>query len=170
MSYLVLFCSWVLSVLLALRLPRLWKRELISVLFVRLFDLHMFGFVCFLFLLVSGKGCGLWLWHSLDFSLMFFSNTSLQTYWWALIWKKLPLSHSGTLKALIRLHKCAVWSGPSLSALRNIRHFRINTLMTWEDPVQNWRNGRTSHKLHFLRFWNRHFLYPEFISEVNCKV
>ena len=23
------------------------------------FDLHMFGFVCFLFLLVSGKGCGL---------------------------------------------------------------------------------------------------------------
>ena len=28
--------------------------------------------VCFLFLLVSGKGCGLWLWHSLDFSLTFF--------------------------------------------------------------------------------------------------
>ena len=25
-----------------------------------------------LFLLVSGKGCGLWLWHSLDFSLTFF--------------------------------------------------------------------------------------------------
>ena len=35
------------------------KRELISVLFVRLFDLCMFGFVSFLFLLVSGKGCGL---------------------------------------------------------------------------------------------------------------
>ena len=47
------------SVLLALRLPRLWKRELILVLFVRLFDLYLFGFVCFLFLLVSGKGCGL---------------------------------------------------------------------------------------------------------------
>ena len=31
-----------------------------------------FGLVCFLFLLVSGKGCGLWLWHSLDFSLTFF--------------------------------------------------------------------------------------------------
>ena len=30
-----------------------------------------FGFVCFLFLLVSEKGCGLWLWHSLDFSLTF---------------------------------------------------------------------------------------------------
>ena len=29
------------------------------VLFVRLFDLRLFGFVCFLFLLVSWKGCGL---------------------------------------------------------------------------------------------------------------
>ena len=47
------------SVLLALRLPRLGKRELILVLFVRLIDLCLFGFVGFLFLLVSGKGCGL---------------------------------------------------------------------------------------------------------------
>ena len=47
------------SVLLALRLPLLGKRELILVLFVRLFDLSLFGFVGFLFLLVSGKGCGL---------------------------------------------------------------------------------------------------------------
>ena len=47
------------SVLLALRLPCLEKRELILVFFVRLFDLRLFGFVCFLFLLVSGKGCGL---------------------------------------------------------------------------------------------------------------
>ena len=45
------------SVLLALRLPHLWKRELILVLFVRLFDLRLFGFVGFPFLLVSGKGC-----------------------------------------------------------------------------------------------------------------
>ena len=74
MSYLVSFCSCLcFSVLLALRLPRLGKRELILVLFVRLFDLCLFGFVGFLFLLVSGKGCGLWLWHSLDFSLTFFS-------------------------------------------------------------------------------------------------
>ena len=35
------------------------ERELILVLFVRLFDLCLFGFVGFLFLLVSGKGCGL---------------------------------------------------------------------------------------------------------------
>ena len=41
------------SVLLALRLPRLGKRELILVLFVCLFDLRLFGFVCFFFLLVS---------------------------------------------------------------------------------------------------------------------
>ena len=47
------------SVLLALRLPRLGKRELILVLLVRLFDLCLFGCVGFLFLLVSGKGCGL---------------------------------------------------------------------------------------------------------------
>ena len=49
----------VILFLLALRLPSLEKRELILVLFVRLFDLFLFGFVDFLFLLVSGKGCGL---------------------------------------------------------------------------------------------------------------
>ena len=47
------------SVFLVLRLPRLGKRELILVLFVRLFDLCLFGFVGFLFLLGFGKGCGL---------------------------------------------------------------------------------------------------------------
>ena len=45
-------------VLLALRLPSLGKIELILVFFVRLFDLRLFEFVCFLFLFVSGKGCG----------------------------------------------------------------------------------------------------------------
>ena len=62
------------SVRLVLRLPRLGKRELILVLFVRLFGLCLFRFVCFLFLLGSGKGCGLVLWHSLDFSLTFFGK------------------------------------------------------------------------------------------------
>ena len=76
MSYLVSFCSCVFSVLLALRLTRLGKRELILVLFVRLFNLCLFGFVGFLFLLVSGKGCGLRLWHSLDFSLTFFERST----------------------------------------------------------------------------------------------
>ena len=47
------------SVFLALRLPHLGKRELILVFYVRLFDLCLFGFFGFLFLLVSGKGCGL---------------------------------------------------------------------------------------------------------------
>ena len=55
------------------------KRELILVLFVRLFDLPLLGFVCFLFLLVSGKGCGLRLGHSLDFSLTFFSVILVHT-------------------------------------------------------------------------------------------
>ena len=48
-------CFLVLLVLLALRLPLMGKRELVLVLFVRLFDLRLFGFVCFLFLLVPGK-------------------------------------------------------------------------------------------------------------------
>ena len=46
------------SVLLVLRLPRLGKRELILVIFVRLFGLCLFKFVGFLFLFGSGKGCG----------------------------------------------------------------------------------------------------------------
>ena len=49
-------------------------KELILVLFVRFFGLCLFGFVSFLFLLVSGKGSGLWMWHSLDFSITFFSS------------------------------------------------------------------------------------------------
>ena len=43
------------SVLLALQLPRMGKRELNLVLFVRLFNLRLFGFVCFLFLLVPAS-------------------------------------------------------------------------------------------------------------------
>ena len=66
------------SVLLAVRLPRLGKRELILVLFVCLFALYLFGFVGFLFLSVSGKGCGLW--HSLDFALTFFTNNKTKVY------------------------------------------------------------------------------------------
>ena len=51
----------------------------ILVLFVRLFDLCLFGFVGFLFLLGSGKGCGMCLWHSLDFSLTFFLSREKKT-------------------------------------------------------------------------------------------
>ena len=43
------------SVLLVLRLPRLGKRELVLVLFVRLFGLCLFGFVGFLFLVGLGR-------------------------------------------------------------------------------------------------------------------
>ena len=68
-----------ISVLLTLQLPRLGKRELILVLFVRLFDLCLFGFVGFLFLLMSGKGCGLWLWYSLEFSPTCFFNACNKT-------------------------------------------------------------------------------------------
>ena len=64
-------CAILFLCFLVLRLLRLGKRELILVLFVRLFGLCLFRFVGFLFLLGSGMSCGLWLWHSLDFSLTF---------------------------------------------------------------------------------------------------
>ena len=43
----------------SIAITSLGKRELILVLFVRLFGLCLFGFVGFLVLLGSGKGCGL---------------------------------------------------------------------------------------------------------------
>ena len=69
------WCHFVLvffSVLWALQLPHLGKRGLLLVLFVRLFDLRLFGFVSFFFLLMSGNVCDLWLWHSRDFLFTFF--------------------------------------------------------------------------------------------------
>ena len=57
LPYVILFLYFL--VLLALRLHGLGKRELFVVLFVRLFDLRLFDFVSFLFLFVSGLGCGL---------------------------------------------------------------------------------------------------------------
>ena len=44
---------------LSIAITSLGKREQVLVLFVCLFDLRLFGFVCFLVLLVSGKGCSL---------------------------------------------------------------------------------------------------------------
>ena len=68
--YLVRFCFLCFSVLLALQLPRLGKSELIVVLsYVCSICACL---VCFLFLLVFTKGCCLWLWHCLDFSLTVF--------------------------------------------------------------------------------------------------
>ena len=61
----VLFCSCVILFLcffnpFSIAITSLGEeRDLVLVLFVRLFDLRLFGFVCFLFLLVSEKGCGL---------------------------------------------------------------------------------------------------------------
>ena len=82
--YVILFLCF--SVLLVLQLPRLGKSELILVLFVRLFGLCLFRFVGFLFLLGSGKGCGLWLRHSLDFSLtFFFIGSFLSSARWAVL-------------------------------------------------------------------------------------
>ena len=54
MSYFVSFCSCNFSTF-SIAITSLGKRELILVLFVRLFDLCLFGFVGFLFLLMSRK-------------------------------------------------------------------------------------------------------------------
>ena len=84
MSYLVSIFFLCFAVLLALRLPRLGKRELILVFFVRLFDLCLFGFVGFLFLLVSGKGCVCDCGTPWTFILPFF-HTSLLLQTWPLL-------------------------------------------------------------------------------------
>ena len=64
------------SVLLDMWLPRLGTKELFCVFFVRLFVLRVFICVSFIFILVSGIGCDLWLWHSLDFSFYFILRSS----------------------------------------------------------------------------------------------
>ena len=57
-SFRVSVCSCVFHPF-SIAITSLGKTELILVLFVRLFGLCLFGFVGFLFLLGSGKGCGL---------------------------------------------------------------------------------------------------------------
>ena len=52
------FCSCAFSPF-SIAITLLGEERDILVLFVRLFDLCLLGFVGFLFLLVSGKGCGL---------------------------------------------------------------------------------------------------------------
>ena len=102
-----------------MRLPRLRKRVIMLVLFVTLFDLSLFGFVCFLFLLVSGKCCGMWLSHSLDFSLTFFAGCTgnrLENAVHRLKWDvsqrttKPTMRHVRPAKPQIRLRFRAVWS------------------------------------------------------------
>ena len=71
-----MYCSGVLfSVLLALWSPRLGKRELVYVLLLHLFVYFALIFVFFFFLLVSVVGCGLWLWHSLDFYIIIWTTS-----------------------------------------------------------------------------------------------
>ena len=56
----------------SIAITSLGEERVILVLFVRLFGLCLFRFVGFVLLFGSGKGCGLWLWHTLDFSLTIF--------------------------------------------------------------------------------------------------
>ena len=74
--------------------------------FVRLFDLRLFGFVCFIFLfpLVSVKDCGLWLWHSLDFSLTLFRISHLPL-WYIWKWRSAHIYARGRRQSC-KLHYC----------------------------------------------------------------
>ena len=93
------------SVLLALRLPRLGRRELILVLFVRLFDLRLFGFVCFLFLLGRAAVCDRgtpW-----TFLLPFYLPCSLK--FWKLIAGKIGISTKSKKPSHLDLY-CLLWS------------------------------------------------------------
>ena len=123
------------SVLLVLRLPRLGKRELILVLFVRLFGLCLFRFVGFLFLLGSGKGCGLWLWHSLDFFLTFFATVQSDKaflYTPRKIRSTYPC-HSTFIKCWTSdMSYCSdeqTWTPKRKDAIRRTRNLRIPTVI-----------------------------------------
>ena len=89
------------SVLLALRLPRFGKGELILVLFVRLFDLYLFGFVGFFFL-SWGLGraavcdCGTPWTFLLPFFFFFFFQFNFKIPWWFIkYWQYLLWQNSG---------------------------------------------------------------------------
>ena len=120
------------SVLLVLRLPRLGKRELILVLFVHLFGLCLFGFVGFLFLLVSGNGCGLWLWHFLDFSLTFFfcmtKPKSIQIGFYIYCVRQ-PRRPSYCLSFLKYLYQFEYKSGPNL----NLHLYKYHNINVYND-------------------------------------
>ena len=106
------------SVLLALRLPRLGKRELILVFFVRLFDLCLFRSVGFLFLLVSGKGCGLWLWHSLDFSLTVFDVIGRNPYLFIYLFIPLLIKLKNACLSLEQVSFILLYNPMNLSQLK----------------------------------------------------
>ena len=116
----------VFSVLLALRYLCLRKRELIVVPFVSLFDLRWFGFVCFLFRLVFGKECDLWLWHSLDFSLTFFLLTWAESSRWAIVITHCPSSSSSSVCPSVR---------PSTIFKQ---HLLLNHLLEFYQTSQDW--------------------------------
>ena len=80
LSCVVLFMCF--SVLLTLQLPRFWGvgagRWCWSWCFSCVFSVY--ACLALSFLLVSVKGCGLWLWHSLDFSLTFFLKGFIENF------------------------------------------------------------------------------------------
>ena len=59
MSYLVLFCSCVFFSPYSIAITSLGEERANLSAFRTFVRFALFGFVCFLFLLVSGKGCGL---------------------------------------------------------------------------------------------------------------
>ena len=140
----------VFSVLLALQLPCLGKRELILVLFVRLFNLRLFGFVCFLFLLASGKGCGLWLWDSLDFSLTFLCHivhfSDLRTGLMQVIPQIRPQNNSNGFNG--------DWSETAFLFYFRLATFMINLAVSSENLPSCMRKACGDIFLHMRKIWS----------------
>ena len=53
-------------------------------------------------------------------NMLFICSSTLYNYKWAISWKKLSSGPMPTVKALIRLCICTVWSGPLLSSYNRI--------------------------------------------------
>ena len=100
------FCSCVFFSSFSIAITSLGEERANLSAFRTLFDLCLFGFVGFLFLSGSGKGCGLWLWHSLDFSLTFFWKMVLDGYLTLFTLNLNFLKFKQTVQTLIRRRFC----------------------------------------------------------------
>ena len=103
------------------------------------FVLYMLVFVFFLFLLFSGVGCSLWLWHSLDFSINYF----LYKHWfWGVLFLVMRMSNTPALPCALLFfswHKQV-----SLSSYTYVWNFNLSNIveeLTHQNLTSNWATG-----------------------------
>ena len=120
-------CSRVFQSCLSFWSSRLGTRELVCVLLVHLFIFHVLISVLFLFLLVSGVGCGLWLWRSPDVSINFLVTVLNQCHFRV----KPILFMSPTPKKL----RGAYWFGPVSPFVRLSIRYDLHRPRTVRDRI-----------------------------------